>query len=858
MEDPRASGPDRVTMLDGPESNHKSIMEAFVARKIDAVAAGGDWGGKHRSSISPPPSVVWRRRHRSSESDASSIASSALSIAPPSIMSISPPPTATLSPTFTISSHEQHGWATPKMRARGMSIASLETPTTPTSIGESALPAKHQSVMSKHQSIMKPLPPLPPQQQQSGLGEITIPHRPKRRKHRQSWDSGYRSQMSGPHTRGNSVDESGAAWPSIHRQQQLLRDREAMPPPAPPSEQPEQPEQQQQRHSAPSVNLDALNILESSAPAPSSPLSSSDSEDEDEGIDVDEASSDTTMPAEDAAGRVLNYALDVALGLGAHEIDDDPTCRNVVNNFFSDLQWAVKKSQQQQNDSDQPSRTVSSASNGSRGSRRSTGRSKRKSREGAGEDGGEDGTEEGGGGGGSKQREPGPAKRAKLESPVRMSCPFRKKNPLRFNVRDHRLCALTVFTDTAELRRHIQDCHKRPNNLPQHRCPRCQTQFSTAANLREHLLFRNNVLCEIVDASTAADAELIHSSGGGDRSSTGSNLSSNYQPFVDPEDGIDPATAEKLRSKKGRVSDSIEVQWLKIWELLFPDTEVQPYDYVAVIEHHELHAKYRDSLPVLRDSLSAIGLGDRGLDTLDHILTNHLIGLFEQCNEEGRRKDYRNRYRQSARSSTAASAAQQPQPQQQQQQQQQQPATQLRKQSSLRQRLAAAQRDSGFVDDESYMEGGFTPALTSDDGSSPGYVFVKPGDMTKSSVSPPQHFQGYSPGVDNMMLPGATPTAVTMAGAAAAGGMMAAGSFAADPCFSDYFVPTGHESGDLGLQYGSLGDFQPFGQGLGVYGGGVSGAEMPWMTPMAIGADEGDLGAGQHDSTSAWVYGQPS
>ncbi|TLS26737.1 hypothetical protein PpBr36_04147 [Pyricularia pennisetigena] len=856
MENPRASGPDRAPMLDGIESNHKSIMEAFVARKIDAVAAGGDWDGKRRSSMSPPPpSVVWRRRHRSSESDASSIASSALSIAPPSILSISPPPTATLSPTFTISSHEQHGWATPKMRARGMSIASLEVPTTPTSIGESA---KHQSIMSKHQSIMKPLPPLPPQQQPSGFGEITIPHRPKRRKHRQSWDSGYRSQMSGPHTRGNSVDEGTAAWPSIHRQQQLLRDREAMPPPAPPSEQ--QQEQQPQRQSAPSVNPDALNILESSAPAPSSPVSSSDSEDEDEGIDLDEASSDTTTPAEDAAGRVLNYALDVALGLGTHEIDDDPTCRTVVHNFFSDLQWAVKKSQQQQqNDSDQPSRTVSSASNGSRGSRRSTGRSKRKSREGTDGDGGEDGTEEGGGGGGSKQREPGPAKRAKLESPVRMSCPFRKKNPLRFNVRDHRLCALTVFTDTAELRRHIQDCHKRPNNLPQHRCPRCQTQFSTATNLREHLLFRDNVLCDIVDATTAADAEAVYTSGGGgDRNSTGSSLSSNYQMRVDPEDGIDPATAEKLRSKKGRVSDSIEVQWLKIWELLFPDTEVQPYDYVAVIEHHELHAKYRESLPVLRGSLSAIGLGDRGLETLDHILTNHLIDLFEQCNEEGRRKDYRNRYRQSARSSTTAPAPQ-PQPQQQQQQQQQQqPTTQLRKQSSLRQRLATAQRDSGFVDDESYMEGGITPALTSDDGSSPGYVFVKPGEITQSSVSPPQHFSGYSPGIDDMMLPGATPAAVTMAGAAMTdGSMMTAGSFAADPCFSDYFIPQGHESGDLGLQYGSLGDYQPFGQGLGVYGG-ASGAEMPWMTPMVIGANEADLGAGQQDNTSAWVYGQPS
>lgn len=43
------------------------------------------------------------------------------------------------------------------------------------------------------------------------------------------------------------------------------------------------------------------------------------------------------------------------------------------------------------------------------------------------------------------------------------------------------------------------------------------------------------------------------------------------------EDGIDNTIAERLRSKKGRVSDSIEVQWQKIWELLFPGTPVKEY-----------------------------------------------------------------------------------------------------------------------------------------------------------------------------------------------------------------------------------------------------------------------------------------
>lgn len=68
-----------------------------------------------------------------------------------------------------------------------------------------------------------------------------------------------------------------------------------------------------------------------------------------------------------------------------------------------------------------------------------------------------------------------------------------------------------------------------------------------------------------------------------------------------------------------------------------------PSDYCAVMEHFELHEKYRSSLPHLRASLGRVGLGERGLDSLSNILNNHFLGLFEQCNEEGRQKDYRNR-----------------------------------------------------------------------------------------------------------------------------------------------------------------------------------------------------------------------
>jgi hypothetical protein len=35
---------------------------------------------------------------------------------------------------------------------------------------------------------------------------------------------------------------------------------------------------------------------------------------------------------------------------------------------------------------------------------------------------------------------------------LRLSCPYRKRNPNRFNVRDHHSCAMTYFPKFAELR----------------------------------------------------------------------------------------------------------------------------------------------------------------------------------------------------------------------------------------------------------------------------------------------------------------------------------------------------------------------------------------------------------------------
>jgi hypothetical protein len=176
--------------------------------------------------------------------------------------------------------------------------------------------------------------------------------------------------------------------------------------------------------------------------------------------DSDETVSNEIVPAEDGTGKVLTYTLDVVFGLSVNDISLVPTkCRSLVSNFISDMAWAVEQGIGQKQvpkyddaDINRLPTNASTSSSATGSSQRSSTRSdkgKRKSRNCGHDD--EDGDDECDDNG-KRRGEPGPSKRPKLESSFRMSCPYRKKNPLRFNVRDHRLCALTVFTDTAELR----------------------------------------------------------------------------------------------------------------------------------------------------------------------------------------------------------------------------------------------------------------------------------------------------------------------------------------------------------------------------------------------------------------------
>lgn len=375
----------------------------------------------------------------------------------------------------------------------------------------------------------------------------------------------------------------------------------------------------------------------------------------DEGIakelDWDDATSNATVPAKDATGRILHYTLDV-LDLRIDGLSH--ALRNLVNNFISDITWVVdegiaeKRLPMQVNECAGSSGLnrlptnasgSSSVTGGSQNSSQKNDQGKRKCLNGGDDD--QDGDDEFDDGA-SKGGDPGPSKRQRVELALRIGCPFRKKNPLRFNVRDHRTCALTVFAEMSELRRHIQAYHKRPLPSP-YQCLRCRRQFGAEGELRDHQLYLTG-LCPVLEASLGSH---------------------------NPEDGIDKPIADRLRSKKDRVGDSSCLQWEKIWGLLFPGTPVEPYQFQAVMEHFELYQRYRASLPLLYTSLRHTGLSERGLESLSNILDNHFIGLFEEVNEDGRQKEYHNR---------------QPKPQHPQ------PSPES---GSPRERLQAAHRDSG-------------------------------------------------------------------------------------------------------------------------------------------------------------------
>lgn len=136
---------------------------------------------------------------------------------------------------------------------------------------------------------------------------------------------------------------------------------------------------------------------------------------------------------------------------------------------------------------------------------------------------------------------------------VRLACPFRAKNQLRFNVRDYQGCALVSFPSMSDLRQHVVKVHQRYDQT-KFPCDRCNVEFPTKSEQQQHTKQMEPCL---------------------------------PRP-VDPEDGIDNDTVPRIL-KRGRESSqaqgesSVEVQYAELWRLIFPDSHEVP-------DHSKFHS----------------------------------------------------------------------------------------------------------------------------------------------------------------------------------------------------------------------------------------------------------------------------
>ncbi|KAK4195351.1 hypothetical protein QBC40DRAFT_211661 [Triangularia verruculosa] len=134
-----------------------------------------------------------------------------------------------------------------------------------------------------------------------------------------------------------------------------------------------------------------------------------------------------------------------------------------------------------------------------------------------------------------------------------ISCPFRKRNPYRFNVRDHPSCAAFGFSDLTVLKSHVIRTHSQ-----ELLCQRCRTLLPTREALDAHARLPPEQMCQVPPGPRV----------------------NNY------EDGITIERAWRLSSP---FASSSVTTWRGLWQVLFPDDiEIPSPDYSPVIESYEV------------------------------------------------------------------------------------------------------------------------------------------------------------------------------------------------------------------------------------------------------------------------------
>ncbi|KAK9423186.1 putative C2H2-type domain-containing protein [Seiridium unicorne] len=193
------------------------------------------------------------------------------------------------------------------------------------------------------------------------------------------------------------------------------------------------------------------------------------------------------------------------------------------------------------------------------------------------------------------------------------TCPFRRKDPKLFNIRDHPECARKVFDaskgEIAELRRHIIKKHSwegvRHFDAPFFHCDTCKEVFKEHEFEKKESHVKAGA-CEFKD----------------------------YPCSANPLDGIDFRTYQALKNRRGRLGDSPEGQYIGIWRLVFrgetPDLGAGEW-HLPLVEQFELQEEYVGSIEPLCGKLQSLVLQEVDPVQLDDLIRSHFKATFDQC-----------------------------------------------------------------------------------------------------------------------------------------------------------------------------------------------------------------------------------
>lgn len=151
------------------------------------------------------------------------------------------------------------------------------------------------------------------------------------------------------------------------------------------------------------------------------------------------------------------------------------------------------------------------------------------------------------------------------------ACPFRKRNPHRFNIRDYQFCAIDGFNSIRLVVDHVLQMHSQ-----EHRCPRCHVFFTSRGLLETHAQLPPEELCQVVSERQFSFEDRV---------------------------GFEQAWSLKEHMA------SETMTWQTLWNILFPEDpnyNIPPPSYQPVIEDFEIEQSFREHaekriIPILSD-----------------------------------------------------------------------------------------------------------------------------------------------------------------------------------------------------------------------------------------------------------------